>query len=242
MFYLKLLLIHFNTNIFLLPFLYGWSLAQAVRGISLLRGGALLPGLLYPFVFPLNPHESFACYLMSTLYIVDLMLSSWLSPCIPINFCSTWYSVGALMGRWRDDQGFRAELRNSGRVPCGKNHHWVSHTEYDWCPGHWWGWGERQAQRKGRAQIWEVRRASLGIFSIFKQNQLFSHACHPNSSRCPNTSLLSSILNAPKHLFSPKNQRRTQSACILKKFLSSFDAFKKYTGFLECTSYFGEFS
>ena len=94
----------------------------------------------------LNPHESFARYLMSTLYIVDLMLSSWLSPCIRINFCSTWCSVHALkiLDEWIQGwSGLRAELRNSGRVPCGKNHHWVSHTECDWCPGHWLGWEER---------------------------------------------------------------------------------------------------
>lgn len=105
------------------------------------------------------------------------------------------------------------------------------------------GAGEKdRLKEKAGPESEKSRRALLGIFNIFKQNQLFSHACHPNSSRCPNTSLLSSVVNAPKHLFSLKNQGRTQSACILKEFLSSFDAFKKYTGFLESTSYFGEFS
>ena len=85
------------------------------------------------------------------------------------------------------------------------------------------GSGEKdRLKEKAEPKSEKSRRASLGIFSIFKQNQLFSHAYHPNSSRCPNTSLLLSVLNAPKHLFSPKNQGRTQSACILKEFFIKF--------------------
>ena len=140
----------------------------------------------------LNPHESFARYLMSTLYIVDLMLSPWLSSLYPHQFLQHLVFSACFENIGWVDAGMIRALELSweilGGSPVGRTT--IESVTLSVTGAQVTGWGGEKDRLKEKAgpKSEKSRRASLGIFSIFKQNQLFSHA-YPNSSRCHNTSL-----------------------------------------------------
>lgn len=202
LFYLKLPQINFNANI-LLWFMSGCSLTQFVRGIRrrFLRGGTLSsrialrlchtsePPWILCLLSHVHPSHCSSDVVSMTVTIV--------SPSISAMAGVQWVLWKHWMNRWRDEWGFRAELRSSGRVPCRKNHHWVIHIEYGWGPGHWWGEEDGGLEVETGPTFEKSRRASWGIFSILNRTsfsamhqspQLFQVLQHITSifcCRCP---------------------------------------------------------
>lgn len=92
------------------------------------------------------------------------------------------------MSGCRDDQALELSWEILGGSPVGRTT--IESVTLSVTGAQVTGWGGKKDRLKEKAgpKSEKSRRASLGIFSIFKQNQLFSHA-YPNSSRCHNTSL-----------------------------------------------------